>query len=442
MNRSRKNKSKRQQGYQSQLRQAIGKYLPHTGLALTSGDKRVRWTDRMLLIAAVLISWSKRSALADAFDDARQCVVAMYLSRRRPGETAKGFFKALRCSHARLVTLLTKHLQSQTIQRAAGRWRTGRWVAMAADGSRVECPRTVANEEAFGCAGRKKTTPQQQLTMIYHVVTGLMWDFCRGAGKEPERTHLRDMLPSLPKATLLLMDAGFTGYDLLQEIQSAGHDFIVRVGANVTLLTGLDYDVETDGSVVWLWPVGKQGIHPPMRLRKVEFTHKGKKMCLLTSVLCRDELSDTEVKKWYRLRWGIEVQYRNLKQTMQHRKLLSDSPQMAQSELDWAVCGLWLLELMLVGSQPRRRKPARYSVAKGLRVVRHAMSRTGRVPAGGLVKQLRSATQDSYVRRKPKKARNWPHKKKDPPCGMPNLRMATPKEIQQAQAFNAQKLSA
>lgn len=441
MNRSRKSKSTRPQGYQSHLRQAIGKYLPHKGLALISKDKRVRWTDRLLVIAAVLLSWSKRSALTDAFDDARQCVVAMYLSRRRPGQTAKGFFKALQSSGPRLVTLLTRHLQSQTIQRAASRWRTRRWVAMAADGSRVECPRTAANEEAFGCAGRKKTGPQQQLTTIFHVVTGLLWDYRRGAGKEAERTHLRDMLPGLPKATLLLMDAGFTGYNLLQSIRSAGHDFIVRVGSNVTLLTGLGYDVETDGSAVWLWPLGQQRLCPPMRLRKVEFTHKGKKMCLLTSVLCSEELSDAEVKRWYRLRWSIEVQYRNLKQTMQHRKLLSDSPQMARAELDWAVIGLWLLELMLVGSR-RRRRSARYSVAGGLRVVRRAMICTGRVPAGGLDKQLRSATQDSYVRHKPKKARDWPHKKKDPPCGMPKLRMATVKELQQTQAFHAQKISA
>ena len=38
MNRSRKSKSKRPQGYQSHLRQAMGKYLPHKGLPLISRE--------------------------------------------------------------------------------------------------------------------------------------------------------------------------------------------------------------------------------------------------------------------------------------------------------------------------------------------------------------------------------------------------------------------
>jgi len=42
---------------------------------------------------------------------------------------------------------------------------------------------------------------------------------------------------------------------------------------------------------------------------------------------------------------------------------------------------------------------------------------------------------DRDVRRRPKQARDWPHKKNDPPCGTPEIRTATPLEIRGAKAL-------
>ena len=96
MTRRRNGKTTRQAGYQAQLRAAIRKYLPRKGLPLASPDHRVRWTPRLLAMGALLLSWSRQPAMLDAFAEMRRCVVSMYKSRKRPGETAKGFFKALR----------------------------------------------------------------------------------------------------------------------------------------------------------------------------------------------------------------------------------------------------------------------------------------------------------------------------------------------------------
>lgn len=381
MNRQRIGKSTGSRGYQNQLLHAMSKHLPYRGLPLQSSDDRLRWTDRMLAMAAVLFSWQSRSTIVDAFESARQTVVSLYPSRRRPGRTVKGFIKALVTRGPELVATIKSHLQQRVVQVAGSRWRWKRWIVMAVDGSRVECPRTAANEAAFDCGGRNKTTPQQWVTTIFHVLSGLLWDYRKGRATDSERGHLLDMLEGLPRRTLLLMDAGFTGFELLRSILAAGHDFIVRVGANVTLLEDL-YDVDDDGSTLWLWPKGQQGGQPPLTLRKVQFVSQGRTVCLLTSVPA-GALPDGQVKDWYRQRWMIEVQYRGLKQTMEHRKLLSDSPQAARAELDWAILGLWLLELMQVASR-RWRRTARYSLAKTLRVVRQAMHRRGRPAAGGL----------------------------------------------------------
>ena len=46
---------------------------------------------------------------------------------------------------------------------------------------------TAANEEAFGTAGKHTTGPQQFLTTMFHVATGLIWDYRRGNARSSKR---------------------------------------------------------------------------------------------------------------------------------------------------------------------------------------------------------------------------------------------------------------
>ena len=162
---------------------AIGKYLPRRGLPLQSGDGRVRWTDRLLVMTAILTMWQQASALVDAFEPAREVVVSMYVSRRRPGKCLAGFLRALAGKSERLLGVVVAELR-RALERLSGRaWRMGQWVVMAVDGSRIDCPRTAKNEQAFGCAGKEKTGPQQLLTTVFQLATGLIWDWRRGWGQ-------------------------------------------------------------------------------------------------------------------------------------------------------------------------------------------------------------------------------------------------------------------
>ena len=92
---------------------------------------------------------------------------------------------------------------------------------------------TAANEKVFGTAGKKKTGPQQFLTTMFHVATGLIWDYRRGDARSSERGHLLQMLDTLPPEALVVADAGFTGYDVFNTIITGGRSFLIRVGANV-----------------------------------------------------------------------------------------------------------------------------------------------------------------------------------------------------------------
>ena len=440
MKRPRKGRSTKRTCYHNDLLEAIGRYLPGRGVPLIEPDRRIRWTDRLLVVAAIVMSWCQASVAADAFDMARDAVVSMYRSRRRPGRSLTGFLSALRRRSFALLGIVVRTLRQAVVRVSGSYWRLGPWVLMGVDGSRVECPRTAENEKAFGCGGKKKTTPQQWVTVIFHVVSGVLWDWRRGRADAAERPHLRQMLGGLPKRTLLLADAGFTGFELLRKILSAGHDFIVRVGSNVRLLRRLGYRLREHDGIVYLWPANQRR-RRPLVLRLV-VVHDGRKaVYLLTSVLSEAVLTDQEIGGIYRWRWGVEVLYRSLKQTMGKRMLRSDSPKLARVELDWAMVSLWLLGLLAAEETMRAgAEPGRWSVAIALRAVRRAMQRLEiATTEGGLFGQLARATKDNYVRRRKKAARNWPHKKRERPPGAPKVRIATGAEVRRAQALQAKQ---
>ena len=74
--------------------------------------------------------------------------------------------------------------------------------------------------------------------------------------------------------------------------------------------------------------------------------------------------SDRQASVLYEMRWGVEVFYRSLKQTLCRRKMLSRAPRQARMELGWTMVGLRLLGLLSVEAIMRSGKdPLSWSVA-------------------------------------------------------------------------------
>jgi Transposase DDE domain len=432
--------------YPQTLKQAIDRHLPCSLFEAGGVGAAVLWCQRYLAFCALLMAWSATQTLADRFDEARRALVAMFPGRKRPGKTYQGFVSALSRWSETLLAGMSRHLRGE-VQRVAGeRWEHLGFVPIGADGSKVECPKTASNEQEFGCAGKKKSTPQQFVTTLLHLPTGVVWEFMTGPARSSERKHLRQMLSTLPQNTLLIADAGFTGYDLLSEIMEKGHSFLIRVGANVRLLLNLGYALEERNGTVYLWPDEiRRKEQPPLVLRLITLSDgRNRRMHLLTNVLDESRLTESAACDFYTMRWGVELHYRALKQTLARRKLASDAPNTARMELRWAMMGLWLLCLMAVGAIGKSAKQVRrLSVATALRTVRKAIRapirRSGRA---GLGRQLAKAVIDSYVREKSKRARAWPHKKKPKPIGDPVARIADELQIQQARELREPRAAA
>jgi hypothetical protein len=419
--------------YRPGLKEAIAKWLPSQFFSRWPVIGGSKWTPLRLVWMAILMVLCVEQTLQSRFDGSRAVLRSLF-PKWSLGRSYTGWYDAqLKWIHS-VAPALSRRLQRQ-MQSVAGRhWRREGWCAFAVDGSRVECPRTEANQRELKCAGRDKTGPQLFLTTLLHMGTGLPWDFRIGPGTDSERRHLEDMLDSLPRQALVVADAGFTGYELLGRLLEAEQNFLIRVGANVRLLKELGYFEQEGADTVYLWP--RRNAHePPLTLRLIARRQGTKKMFLVTNVLDKKALPDKSVGVLYEMRWGVEVFYRSLKQTLEKRKMLSHSPEAAKCELTWTMYGLWLLGLMSVSKILARRKdPLRWSVAGSRDRVRQSMRLvlTGRWDRA-LLKDLGWALKDDYVRRGSKKARDWPHKKNEGPPGAPKIQSATAEQRAAAQ---------
>ena len=291
-------------------------------------------------------------------------------------------------------------------------------------------------------------SPQAWLTLLWHMGLRLPWSWRLGPSNASERGHALQMITteSFPTNTLFCGDAGFVGYDFWAGILAGGHQFLVRVGSNVHLLSDqADCTWEKRGkqSVVLCWPgQAMRDGRPPLRLRLFAIDLGKAKAWMLTSVLDRRRLTKKQATKLYKMRWGVEVEFRNLKQTMGRAELRCRKAERLLVELDWALMGLAVAELFATKEQlaargERRRPqaaagPGRRSLAAALRALRRGLRKLHEAvePGQELASQLRAAMTDGYKRKGSKKARYRPANPDKKPLGDPQVRPASAQEKQ------------
>ena len=417
------------------------------------------WLPLQLVAAALVWAWSDETTLHERFFTARRIIDFIFPPQREFGASYQGFLKLLRKWTAPLIGLLQRHLRERMQTLLGTQWLLHGYAIFAVDGSRINLPRTSSNEKAYGPQRKGRKTkqgwrkrkgvkkgkrkgrghgnnsggPQMWLTMLWHMGTGLPWDWRIGPGDSSERGHWMEMLLGLPLNVLFAADAGFVGYDYAKAVLDSGRQLLVRVGSNVRLLKKLGYVRERQG-LVYLWPdqAAKKRL-PPLVLRLIVI-HNGKHpVYLVTSVLAEARLSDQQLAEIYGRRWGIELFYRHLKQTFECRKLRSASADNARVELEWSLAGLWAMGLYAQVILKDGVPPGKISVAGVLRAFRRMLRdylhprERGRT----LRDLLRRAVIDNYTRRD-KTSRSYPRKKQEQPAGPPDIVLATSAQIELA----------
>lgn len=314
----------------------------------------------------------------------------------------------------------------------------------AAKKQRADQKKAVKKKAAAAKKLRRSSNdnPQIWLTMMWHVGTGLPWDWRRGPSDSSEREHLLSMIDGLPANSLVTADAGFVGYEYWKALIDSGRHFVIRVGANVRLLKGLGY-VRRRKDIVYLWPdAAAKKNQEPLVLRLTQFQTTKQTVYIVSDILDEKQLSDAQMVEIYKRRWGVEVQFRSFKQTFDHRKLRCHRGENAEVELDWSLAGLWAVcflgekKLSDAGEDLMR-----LSVAGVLRAIRQTMHEYKSKADEGedLWSLLTISVIDSYERQS-KASRDYPRrKKKKPPIGVPEIIEATPEQVELARQIKKKR---
>ena len=253
-----------------------------------------------------------------------------------------------------------------------------------------------------------------------------------------------------PENTLFCGDAGFVGYDFWNSILTAGGQFLVRVGANVSLLSEKADHKRLGGGIVLCWPKGKMNSGAqPLRLRLVKVKIGKTWMWMLTSIIDDKKLTITMIIKYYKLRWGLEVEFRGLKQTNDKRKLRCRNSDRIYVELDWSIRAMAFGELIALREQipaPSTREATsrqnydtkERSLANIMRALRTCMRNLKEYadPNDDLLYRLSRALVQKYKNTTNKKARYRPKNPDKKPLGEPQIRKLTTEERDKLRKFD------
>ena len=446
-----------------QLARALDWILEGESFANVQLHGNVNWIVSHLVRVAILWVWSSKRQLVESANDAIKKTVEICKSTGI--NSYQVLTKALIRYGVPILDCLQRRMHQLMERTDRLNFRIGIWLVLAVDGSRLDTPRTQANEARFCKPRNKKQSkknkkqseakakrgrhakkrepvskkshydpqpvgPQVWLTLLWHVGLRMPWAWKIGASYSSERGHLLEMLGSaeMPENTMICGDAGFVGYEFWKAIDAAGHRFLCRVGSNCTFIKKLGR-VRQRGDIVYCWPQDQQKRkQPPLMLRLLCFNDGRGQVYLVTNELNARRLSNSLAGQIYRQRWGIEVQFRTLKQTFDRSKLLGRTPEVAVEELNWSLMGLWVAQLFALREQVGMIEPdAQASVAQVLRILEDIIQRPDLVPKRGqsMGSRLSHARTDTYKRKKPKKSRNFPRRKEEPRTGPPKFVVAT-----------------
>ena len=414
---------------------------------------------RLLTIVALLWAWADEKLTVDCFTSARRIALVMYPQSQKVANSFQGFMKLLKRWSTAIAFELKSALQKRMNEQFPAAMKIGKFNIMAIDGSRIGLPRTESNENEFSTkrhrrkgkkkkhrnksAEKKANTVSMWITTLWHCGTGLPWDWRLGPSDSSERTHWMEMLGELTSPVLFVGDAGFVGYEYAKAVIAAGHEMLIRVGSNVTLIKGLGHAIQSE-DLVFLWPnKAAKRKEPPLVFRLVVCNNGKHPVYLITSILSSRTLSDSNVVAAYKKRWGIEVFYRHLKQTYGKHKLRSRSSDAAYVEMTWAFLGIWSMALYALKQlHAEGISASRLSFAKLIRAFQRMM-RDYALPGKKNCKLsdlLLDAVIDEYERGN-KTSRDYPRKKQERPPGPPKIRPATKQEIALAKQIAQQKPS-
>src|ERR1700731_3818906 len=296
-----------------------------------------RWELHPLLVVLLLMTWTTGDSAAERFATAGAVYVARHQHGKRPGQTLSGFQLALAKLPLPVLHALCAGVRANLQGVFHRYWHSDGFLVMAMDGSRLECPRSAELEKRLGRCGKPDSAPMLMIGALVLLPAGLLWSWTVGPGASSEHDLLRQLLPTLPRHTLLVADAFYQGYELYGDLLQAKASFLVRLSSKSQLYTDTKEPLERyREGLVWYWPEKAQNQQrPPLRLRLIRVRGQKKQdVWLLTNVLQQERLGRRRTAELYRWRWQVEGVFRSYKRTLPKIKLSSRTEALVYREAE------------------------------------------------------------------------------------------------------------
>jgi hypothetical protein len=205
---------------------------------------------------------------------------------------------------------------------------------LAGDGSVLTLPESKPLRAHFGCPSNQRTKRcriQARLVAIVSIFTGFCSGFVLAPFASSEQKLLAQILSSIGRGDLLLLDRGFFGFGMLHAVINQGAQVLMRIQKHVRpakiqkLANGVVlWTIRTNARQRRNWP----GLPAEMTLRHVRYApHGSRPILLLTSLTDPKIASDQEIADLYHFRWRIETVYRELKHVLDMQGLRSHTPE-------------------------------------------------------------------------------------------------------------------
>ena len=396
--------------------------------------KDARWDFHHLILVTLAMTWSLGESTPEKFEMARGIVAICRPKRRRAGQTAQGYQKALCRLPMRPLLALAGALRGRLVSLLGDDLLHGGFIPLGCDGSRLECCRNDELLARLGQAGKAACSPSLWVTAFVHLTTGVPWSWRLGKGNASERDHLRQLLPTLPKDALIVTDAGFDGYDLAVAILNSGASFLIRMSSKSHLFVDDLADPEEfrQGWVKY-WPGrARQAKQPPLKLRLIQvLSRRGKdprraaEVWLLTNVEAR-RMSIAQAGSFYRLRWENEGLFRSYKRTLSKVHLTGRTVRSVHREAYGSLLACQLLLAQgawaLKGARDRTSAVVPCSPRQALLAVRKELKAAMKLDRRESYRErLARCARERRKRTSPKQKRVWPQRTPHKPPKPPRL---------------------
>lgn len=251
-----------------------------------------------------------------------------------------------RLSESKIWEVIKK--TGERIENSAGAWKwRGRDVFLV-DGTVINLEDTDQIKEEYPLTyskGKAQGQPKLRLLGVFGLASGAFVDGEVGAysGKGQAETSLfQKIIPRVKAGSVLVLDRFFTSFYLQSSLLSSGIDYVIRArDQKAKRLLGRKTDIVVTLKRPYEHAAGiydHESASKTIQVRLIKSTIKREgfrpaSIYIMSSLLCQKTYRKREVEELYLQRWGVEVDIRNLKCTLEARELKSKTPSQARKEL-------------------------------------------------------------------------------------------------------------